>query len=962
MYISRKKIVIVAALAVLSFLFAGRRFVLDFLPDETRHDVIGPRLEGLSVAAKKIQDWPYLFYRLGSHTVPVYTIIIDPAKIHELDEYYLEEKDNYDRKTIYKKALFVGDDGVRYDVKVTYRGDQEAHLTFPKKSWRVVFEDDKLFRNTKAINLIIPEDRLFFVEELNHYRAKKMGLVAPESRFVFLQVNGRNVGVYWEAEQWGKEMLEKQQLSGDTNLYGERGFGSDALYQDITAWTKYVESPLRRADDRSDLKLFLDTLNAASDQYFYENVGNILDLDIFYRWQAHAVLAGGRSQDHFHNARLYFDPAAGRFIVIPWDVNLARLDDRFKTAGLTANPISRRIITSPRLLFASNLALWEYVRDEKNLKDDLTFYDETYRTVQGEFYRDALKNFTNGFFRSEVAKYRAMIADNFNTARQLLAANDIALSAEINPAQDRNTLNAAPLFAAVTLNKKGLSPVDVLGLGIKNLPPGHAGINAYYDANQNRTLDFGDRQLGAFAYAPETKGYTAGGWDVRVWTTLAEREYRDGTKAFDAVPSEATIFVTAGLPAEDAANAAINIQLRNAVTGETFDREVKDVAAGGTFAHFADISQRPDQFVARHPIFVKTGPQTLSLGPGNFVLRQTVVIPKAVELTVAAGTTLYLAPGVSLVSYGPVQAVGRADAKIRFLPLDPEAPWGTIAIIGAPGESRFIHTQFRHQGALPPPADQARHALSAPPINGIAFRGMLSVFHSDLYLEKSELLFSAGDDGLNAKYGRVEIRENSFHGNSADALDVDVASGLIAGNVFRKNGNDAIDVSGADLTIRENVITQSVDKGISIGEKSNAVVFNNAITKSGAGIAVKDSSRVDIVNNVVVENAIGVHLYRNKAVFNGGEAALINSIVWGNGIQIQKDDLSGIGVVASTIEGGWDDADAIDVEPVFNNAAQGDYRLAGGKNPLLLGAGNAEAVRKYLDFPTGQAPIGLIAQ
>lgn len=961
MYLSRKKIITIAAVLFILLLFVERKLVLNFLPNETRQ-YIGQRVDSLIVAVKKIRDWPYVFYRFQKHKIPVYNIIIDPVKVAELDEYYLKEKDNYNRQTIYKKAVFIGDDGQKYDAKVTYRGDQEVHLIFPKKSWRVVFEDQNLFRNTKALNLIIPEDRLFLVEELNNYRAKKMGLPVPESRFVFLEVNGRNIGIYWEVEQWGKEMLEKNQLSPDTNLYGERGFGSEFLYQDITAWTKYVENPLLPAEDHSDLKRLLDVLNNNSDQYFYDNIGNILDLGNFYRWQAHSALAGGLSQDSFHNARLYFDNTLGKFKFIPWDVNMSRLDDRFKTAGLNHNPVSRRVITSPRMLFESNRALWDYLKDENNLKDDLKFYDKAYRRVRNEFYRDTLKNFTNSFFAGEAANYREMIAFNFNALRQTLSANDIALLAEINPAASRNILTATPLTLVISLNQKSVSPTDILGLKIKNLTPGNAAINAYYDANQNRILDFGDQYLGNLQYSAEVKEYHASNWEVRVWSQLGEREYRDGTKARDIVPSEAMIFVTAAIPLDVGKNLAINVQLRNAVTGEVFEKEIRDLSSGREFAQFAAANQSLDQFVASNPIFSKSSPATLTLGPGSFTLTQTTIIPKNLELKIAAGTTLYLAKGVSLLSYSPVSAIGTAESKIKFLPLDPKAPWGTMAVIGAPGKNNFTHSIFQHQSTPPPPANPSQHALSTEPINGIVLRGMLSVFHSDLRLEKSEIMFSTSDDGVNTKYGRVEIKENNFHDNSADALDVDFVSGLVAGNVFRFNGNDAIDISGADLTIRDNVILRPRDKGVSIGEKSKTALFNNVIAGAGEGLAVKDSSEAEIVNNVLVQNKIGLNLYRNKAIFNGGEAKLINSIVWDNDTQIKKDDLSKIDVMSSAIEGGWSDPDTLVVTPLFNNAAAGDYTLARDKNPLLLKSGNVEAVRKYLDFPANQASIGLIAR
>ena len=74
----------------------------------------------------------------------------------------------------------------------------------------------------------------------------------------------------------------------------------------------------------------------------------------------------------------------------------------------------------------------------------------------------------------------------------------------------------------------------------------------------------------------------------------------------------------------------------------------------------------------------------------------------------------------------------------------------------------------------------------------------------------------------------------------------------------------------------------------------------------------------------------------------GSNPTITNSIVWGNGPdEITVDIFSTISVSYSDVQGGWAGAGNIDADPLFTDAAIGDYRLAPGSPAIDAGDNTA---------------------
>ncbi len=285
---------------------------------------------------------------------------------------------------------------------------------------------------------------------------------------------------------------------------------------------------------------------------------------------------------------------------------------------------------------------------------------------------------------------------------------------------------------------------------------------------------------------------------------------------------------------------------------------VEAVADLSLFDRTDAVSLSRSEFVESVPIFSAGADDVqVVVGPGDFELTDDVVVPAGLHLVIAPGTRFALGAGISFISYSPATIEGTAEAPIVIEPIGNE-PFGVFGIIGAMDEETPTTLNYV----------QARGG-SETEINGAFLSGMVSIYRSpEVRVHNSRFADAKADDGLNIKYGLVELTNNQFIANSADAFDGDFVVGEVRNNEFDANGNDSIDVSGSTLHVEGNAIRSSGDKGVSIGERSTVSVVRNLIIGSGIGIQAKDASIADVRENAILDSVnVGVDAYVKKAFF-----------------------------------------------------------------------------------------------
>ncbi len=252
-------------------------------------------------------------------TLPIYHLIMTQENWSELTTRNLFSNVLLDATFVYSREVF-------YNVGVRYRGEG-SRGAWPRP-YRIKFRDAHEFKGESGngrerVNLV--SDNLGR-EALAHDLFQRVGLPAPDTRFVTFYVNENRQGDYLDIEQVDNDFLRAHfPEDDDGNLY--RGFdGADLRYRGLDPddyRPYYLKKNNEDADDYSDVIALTDALDNSPDETFRAEAEALADMWEWLRWFAvQAVLDNhegalwiGQGDDYF----LYHRPSDDRFILISWD-------------------------------------------------------------------------------------------------------------------------------------------------------------------------------------------------------------------------------------------------------------------------------------------------------------------------------------------------------------------------------------------------------------------------------------------------------------------------------------------------------------------------------------------------------------------------------------------------------------------------------------------------------------------
>jgi len=279
-----------------------------------------------------------------SSTLPIYRLIMTQENMAELTTRDLFSNVLLDATFVYSQEVF-------YNVGVRYRGESTRNV-WPRP-YRIKFQDAHEFEDRERINLVSDE---LGRESLAHDLFRRVGLPAPDTRFVTLYINENYEGDYLDIEQVDNDFLEAHFPDDDEgNLY--RGFdGADLSYRgpDPDSYRPYyLKKNNDDADDYSDIIALTDALTNSPDETFRADAESLADMREWLRWFAvQAVLDNhegalwiGQGDDYF----LYHRPSDDRFILISWDhdFTFAYPDHTVWEPDWYASEIVKRILHYP---------------------------------------------------------------------------------------------------------------------------------------------------------------------------------------------------------------------------------------------------------------------------------------------------------------------------------------------------------------------------------------------------------------------------------------------------------------------------------------------------------------------------------------------------------------------------------------------------------------------------------------
>lgn len=244
---------------------------------------------------------------------PTYKLFIHPKDIIELRKDIWSDDPVPGTLTINKK---------KYDIDIVYRGSHIRKL--PKKSYHISFYKPSKYRGAKEIHINSEyNDPSLLRNKLSLEFFSEIGVLAPESRHVVLNINGKTEGVYLELESVDEHFLAKRKLANGAIFYAVDGDANFSLMSDLDKETKKslvlgYERKCGSKEDDLHLQQMIFDVNTIPNATFKEEIRRYVDVEKYLRWLAGIIFT--QNYDGFvHNYALYRNSETGFFEMIPWD-------------------------------------------------------------------------------------------------------------------------------------------------------------------------------------------------------------------------------------------------------------------------------------------------------------------------------------------------------------------------------------------------------------------------------------------------------------------------------------------------------------------------------------------------------------------------------------------------------------------------------------------------------------------
>jgi len=245
--------------------------------------------------------------------LPEYQLFIHPSAISELRKDIWIEDPVAAKLTINKK---------KYAVDIAYRGSHIRDLR--KKSYQLSFYKPDTYRNAKEVHLNAEfKDPSLLRNKLSFDFFNDIGCLAPNSRFVFMKINGKSEGVYLELESVDEHFLANRQLPEGSLYYAVDGDANFSLMSDLDKEAKKslklgYEQKCGTAQADEQLQHLIMNINTIPREEFEHEIVKYVNVDKYLCWLA-GVICTQNFDGFVHNYALYRNGDTGQFEIIPWD-------------------------------------------------------------------------------------------------------------------------------------------------------------------------------------------------------------------------------------------------------------------------------------------------------------------------------------------------------------------------------------------------------------------------------------------------------------------------------------------------------------------------------------------------------------------------------------------------------------------------------------------------------------------
>jgi hypothetical protein len=779
---------------------------------------------------------------------------------------------------------FVATDGRFLPCSVRIRGGRHWHWAHPQKSLKLMMDPGNYLDGSAIFNLLNEVAPISVGEGIILDLLRDLNVLTPTNRLVRVTINKRNMGVYLFITQVNEGLLRKNR-----RMYGSLFSGNQApidpatklssLWRDSKPWKKVGFWKPSEIKSKRELKKLLAMVNEATLGEFAAFAKDQLHLESFASFDAVDAVFGGNQHDWDENHKLYYDPYRGRFEPVAWNFRGWRHEPAFLTVE---NPLRLRLAFVPGYLALRNRIVYTLLQGPCSVPEIRRRLLREIRRASPEYasdpYWDAYK------LLPPVNRALRRMVRPMNGKRQALVLESEIKTFSTRHAYLKGQLEKDAIHLRSGPQENGATPLTLVADGYgayrieqvrvsfppKTPPPSwklyrDADLDGLFDPTKDVLLAGPLAEDGVSLQDPRLLEPA-----IRV-IPRPNPDPKKGKVALEPAPRAYRFFVVS-----EPAPTRIQARVRNAVTGW---RMLKETGTGsppvpepaspppGSIDHVPAF--HPEETSVHPWRFPEISPKAVRLGPGIVLLEETRVFPEGAPVTIEAGTTIRLGPGVSLIFRGPVEARGTGEKEIRIERARADKSFRGVALQGA-GTAGSILTHVRIEGGSSPRWTLARYP------------GMVNLHDTrDVLLRGVQFAGNRkSDDLLHVAYCEgIVIEDCTFEEAHADALDVEFAEVSVRACRFIRPPDEALDLMGAEVDVRDSILVGSGRNAISAGERSTIHLLRSLIASSRTGILVKSRSEATLSGSLFYGNRDAIRLITKSPKY-GGRSKVVGDILY----------------------------------------------------------------------------------